>query len=669
MQLKNLIFILVFLLSMGIFAYTVRKINNYLRIGKAENRFDRFDRRINNVLTIALGQSKILRDPIAGPVHAGIFWGFLVLLTSVGESLAEGLFPGFSLNFLGSAYHVIAFISDMMGAIVLISVLVALFRRHIAGPDRVRKIPREAQVDATLILGAIAGIMVSMFLQNAARIALGDGGGYAGSSRPVSLLLSSVLPDSSGTSLVFEISWWTHILLVLGFLNALPYSKHFHVLTSVPNVYFSNRGIRFEGDGALRPIDLEDESAEKFGASDIQDLTWKQLFDSYTCTECGRCTAVCPANLTGKPLSPKKIIVDTRARLTEKAPLLAAGDSSHPVLQKQLLHDFITPDELWACTTCRACVQECPVMIEHVDEIVDLRRNLVLTEGAFPEELQVLYRNLENNFAPWQFSPGDRDRWAVGLDIPRLSELGSARDVDFLFWVGCAGSFDARYKKVSVAFSRIMQKAGIRFAILGTEEKCNGDAARRSGNEYLAQMLARENVETLNRYGVTRVVTACPHCYHSLKKEFPQFGGRYDVIHHSELISTLIETGVVSLDVPRAERVTYHDSCYIGRYNDIYDEPRTSVASIPGVELVEMDRNRDRGFCCGAGGARMFMEEKIGTRVNNERAREAIATGAGTIASACPFCMTMMTDGVKEHQAADRVAVKDIAELVLEAMR
>ncbi len=667
MEIKNIIFLLVLLAAFGVFAWTARKVLGYLALGKAENRFDRFDKRISNTLAIAFGQTKILRDPIAGPVHAGIFWGFVILLTAVVESIGEGLIHGFSFAFLGPLYNLIALSSDIIALVVLVAVLVALFRRHVAGPDRLRKLDRASQMDATVILCTIALIMLSMFVQNGARIAVGEGAAYASNWRPVSMAFAGMFGADSW--LVFEISWWIHILLVLGFLNALPYTKHFHVITSVPNVYFSNKGIRKEGDGALKPLNLEDETAEKFGASDIEDLTWKQLFDSYTCTHCGRCTSVCPANITGKLLSPKKIIVDTRTRLEEKAPLVVAGATDDAALQKQLLHDYITPQELWACTTCRACVQECPVMIEHVDEIVEMRRYLALTEGEFPEQLQLLYRNLENNFAPWQFSPEDRAAWADGLDIPELSQLGDASDIDYLFWVGCAGSFDARYKKVSVALAHIMKRAGLRFAILGREEKCNGDPARRTGNEYLAQTLMMENIERLNAYNVKNIVTACPHCFHSIKNEFPQFGGNYRVVHHSELIAALLDRGIIQLEKALNGAITFHDSCYLGRYNDIYEEPRNVLMHVPEAELREMPRSHDKGFCCGAGGGQMFMEETEGKRVNIERTEEALASGAGTIASACPFCMTMMTDGVKEKGKQEEVAVKDIAELVYEAMR
>ncbi len=670
MDLKAILFILLFLSAILFFVRTSRQRIRWLLVGKRDpSRRGFFERRMNNVLSIVLGQSKLLRDPIAGSIHFGIFWGFLILLTAIAESIFEGIVPGFSLSFLGPFYPPVALIGDLMGTVVILSVAVAFVRRHITGPSRVKEIPKEAQRDATLILGSILLIMLTMLLQNGARMALGEAANFAPGWRIVSGQVAAALAGVPQPALriLFELAWWSHMLLVLLLLNFLPYSKHFHVLTSIPNVYLSNRGITPEG--ALAPLDLEDESAVKFGAQDTEDFTWKQLLDGYTCTECGRCTAACPANGTGKLLSPKKIIVDMRHRLEEKAPsLVALAGGAVPETEKHLLHDYISPQELWACTTCRACVQECPVMIEHVDAIVDMRRYLVLTESEFPAELQTLYRNLENNFAPWQFSPEDRGKWAEDLAVPAMSEIGGADKVEYLFWVGCAGSFDDRYKKVSRAFARILQAAGVSFAILGREEKCNGDTARRTGNEYLAQMFVRENVETLNGYGVRKIVTACPHCFHSLKKEFPQFGGNYEVIHHSELIDDLIGQGRITLRRPSPQSVTFHDSCYLGRYNDIYDAPRRTLSALPGLELREMPRSRDRGFCCGAGGGRMFMEETEGKRVNIERTEEALATGAGVIASACPFCMTMLTDGVKAAEPEAATPVKDIAEIIWEAM-
>ncbi len=393
--------------------------------------------------------------------------------------------------------------------------------------------------------------------------------------------------------------------------------------------------------------------------------------DGFTCTECGRCDSVCPANITGKPLSPRKIITDIRLRTMEKAPSLV---ENLDVDRKKLVDTYITEDELWACTTCRACVEECPVMIEHVSSIVDMRRYLVLTESRFPQELSAAYRNLENNYTVWSFNWRDRAKWTEGLNIP----VAASSSFDILYWVGCAGSFDVRYQKVARAFSRLMTIAGIKFAILGSEEKCSGDPARRSGNEYLAQTLMKENILTFGKYGVKKIVTTCPHCFNTLKNEYPDFGGNYEVVHHTQLIEQLIDSGKLplktSFDNSRAtaraadkKRVTYHDSCYIGRYNGVYDSPRNVLSSFGTSEIVEMRRSKDKGFCCGAGGARMWMEENTGKRVNIERTEEALSTRPDVIASACPFCMTMMSDGVKA-KAASGVAVKDIAELTLEAI-
>jgi Fe-S oxidoreductase len=484
--------------------------------------------------------------------------------------------------------------------------------------------------------------------------------------RPVSYLLAEIFysGDTANAPLYFEIFWWAHIIVILVFLNYLPYSKHLHVITSIPNTYLAN----IEPDYFnIKHLNLEDESIETFGAADIEQLSWKQLLDGYTCTECGRCTAVCPASNVGKSLSPRKIIVDIRRRTLDKAPLLVNGVNEGEMFEKTLVHDYISDIELWQCTTCAACMQECPVMIEHLDSIVDMRRNLVLTESQFPPELNNVFRSIETNFSPWAFNPADRAEWADGLGIKTMAEDSSG---EVLFWVGCAGSYDNRYKKVSRAFASIMQKAGVDFRILGTEEKCNGDTARRLGNEYLAQMMIMQNVELLNGYGVKKIVTACPHCFQSLGREYKQFGGDYQVIHHSRFIEELINSGKLSLEENgSADKVTYHDSCYLGRYNNIYDEPRNLLSRTNGENVVEMERNRSKGFCCGAGGGRMFLEDEEGGRINEERTREALETGASTIASACPFCMTMLTDGIKHFEKTEEVAVRDIAELVLEKIK
>ena len=655
MSLESILFAVVLLCALLFFARNLAHLIRVLGRGKAEDRFSRPWARVKNVLTIAFGQSKLLREPLAGVLHLLIFWGFVILLASILESIGQGLAPSFSLAFLGVLYVPLLALEDIVGILVVVSVAVSILRRLVAPPERLR-VSGHAKADAVLILSLILVVMITMFMQNAARIAwTGESGGHF-----IAAWISPLIPSDAAPA-AFHAAFWAHMIAVLGFLNYLPYSKHLHVLSSIPNVYFASLSAR----GALVPINLADETLTKYGATDIVDLTWKQLLNGYTCTECGRCSSVCPAQTTGKTLNPKKIITDVRARTMELGPaLLSAKGADETLRAHQLLDNFISQEELWACTTCMACMQECPVMIEHLDTIVEMRRGLVLNESRFPDELKTTFANLERNFTPWAFGASMRADWAEGMNIPRLSEVGTS---DVLFWVGCAGAYDARYKKVTQAFARLMQRAGVNFAILGTEEKCNGDAARRMGNEYLAQSLITENVATLNRYGVRKIVVTCPHCLQSLGKEYRQFGGSYEVVHHSAFIEGLIRQGQLTLRQKGSARTTFHDPCYLGRYNDQYDAPRAILDDV-STGRVEMPRSRDRSFCCGAGGGRMWMEERQGKRINIDRTEEALATGAEVIGTGCPFCMTMLSDGLKEKGASDRAQVKDIAELVLEAI-
>jgi len=661
-MIHSIAFAVIFAASIGWFAYSCARLVKSIRLGRSENRLDRVGRRIRNVLAVAFGQSKILRDPFAGLMHLFIFWGFMILLTAVLEAIVEGFIPGFSLRVLGPLFPPLAFLQELIAAMVVASCFLGLARWYLVPPKRYfgREITGHVRMDATLILGLILVIMFTMLCANAGRMSV------FGETSPARFLSALLMPAFSGASgpVWYSIFWWTHILAVLGFLNYLPHSKHLHVLTSVPNVYFTSLAPR----GQLSRIDLEDESAEKFGAEDIRDLTWKQLLDGFTCTDCGRCTAACPANGTGKVLSPRKIIMNIRERTAEVAPVLhaGAGDQHKDLVAHRLLDNFITDQELWDCTTCRACMQECPVNIEHIPAIVDMRRFLVLTESRFPEELTATFKNLETNFTPWAFSHETRADWAKDLDVKTMAETGG-EGIELLYWVGCAGSYDQRYQKVSRAMVGLLNAAGIRFAILGREEKCNGDPARRAGNEYLAQMLIAENVATLLRYKVRKIVATCPHCYNTLKNEYPQFGGNFEVVHHTELLQDLVRSGRLKISGRSSDRVTFHDSCYIGRYNNIYDAPRDLLRAA-GNRLSEMPRSGDRGFCCGAGGARMFMEEKEGKRVNVARTEEALALDPNVIATACPFCMTMITDGLKAKNVDDTVRVRDVAEYLADTL-
>jgi Fe-S oxidoreductase len=659
---NSVAFIVVLLAALGFFVFSSIRLVKLVSLGKAENRFDATGTRIKNVLVVALGQSKLLREPFAGLMHFFIFWGFVILLSAILEAIVQGVVPGVTLELLGPLFPPLAVLQETMGILVVLACLLGLARWWLFPPKRYfgPEISAHVRFDATLILLVILTIIVSMLGSYAARMGIS---GHPADARFISARFAGLFGDPHQARIWDMVFWWVHLIAVLGFLNYLPYSKHLHILTSIPNVFFASLKPR----GELAKLDLEDENAEKFGAEDIRDLTWKQLLDGFTCTDCGRCTSVCPAHQTGKALSPRKIIMNIRERTSELAPCLLRGtkDQHQDVAAHRLLGHYVTDEELWACTSCRACMEECPVMIEHVPAIMDMRRFLVLSESRFPPELTATYKNLETNYTPWAFSHESRADWAKGLDVRTMAEAGDG--VDVLYWVGCAGSYDQRYQKVARAMVKLMHAAGIRFAILGTEEKCNGDLARRSGNEYLAQMLMTDNVATLNKYKFKRILATCPHCYNTLKNEYPQFGGHYQVTLHTAFLDELMQSGKLRVGQQAHGKVVFHDPCYAGRYNGIYDAPRRSLAAC-GANLVEMRHARDKGFCCGAGGGRMFMEETVGKRVNIERTEEALLLNPQTIASACPFCMTMLTDGVKAKDADEKVQVRDVAEILADAL-
>ncbi|ROL59722.1 4Fe-4S dicluster domain-containing protein [Bacteroidetes/Chlorobi group bacterium ChocPot_Mid] len=670
MMIRPIIFGIVLAFFSGMLYYNLKRIFSYLQIAKNDNRTDNPGRRIIHTLKVAFGQTKIFRQRFAGIVHVGIYWGFLVLLFLASEAVFQGFYHKFNWSFLGPIYPVITISTDFFSLVVIIAVTFSFLRRFVFKVKRLQG-DRHETLDAIIVFGSIFIIVSSLMIEKSSCYVLGTL--PESSFCPVTLALTSIIPVSAA-NIIYEISWWVHILAILLFANYLPFSKHFHVYTSIPNVYFSPEKIPNKVDR----IDFEQEGVEKFGVVDLDDLSWKSIFDSYSCTHCGRCTSVCPANLTGKELSPREIIVQIRERTKEAAPIMLkmkqAKDSGkeyipseeeQKILDKKFVGDYENIDALWQCTTCGACMQECPITIEHVPVIIGMRQSLVMMESNFPQEIQPSFSDLENNGSPWSFSPTERADWAEGTGIKTCAESG---DFDILFWVGCAGSFDDRAKKISLAFSKIMQKANINFRILGQEERCNGDVARRAGNEYLADMLIKMNIETLNRYNVKKIVTICPHCFNTFKNEYPDFGGNYEVVHHSEFIMHLIEEGKIRIkpNLKNDLKLTYHDSCYLGRYNQIYDAPRFGLEKIVGKNLVEPKRAKDKGFCCGAGGAQMFLEETKGKRVNIERTEELLETGANCIAVNCPFCMTMITDGVKAKDKVDEIAVKDIAEIILD---
>lgn len=618
----------------------------------------------------------LLRDSAAGLMHSMMYFGFLVLLgvTTVLE-IDHQMPPAF--KFLhGDVYRGYALVGDVAGLVFTIGVIWAILRRYIQRPYRIRI---KTKTEHAVILGVLLTIGVSGFGAEAFRIAQGQASGLALEYEKWSVVgypLAQLVNSASATTLAtWHQAWWVvHVLAFVVFLAILPITMLRHIFTSPLNMYLKDRQ---RPKGAMRPMpNLTETSLESFGAHVIEDFTWKQLLDLDACTMCGRCTSVCPAHATGKPLDPREIILKsgevmaaTAAHASGEKISSQLGVDAPITLSANSLFERITAEEIWSCTSCKACDEICPVNIEILDKILDMRRYLTLMESDFPAELGTAYRAMENQSNPWGMNQGERGDWAKDLDVTVLNP-GATFAHEYLYWVGCAGSFDDKNKKVTQSMAKLLKRAGIDVAILGPSEMCTGDSARRSGNEYLFQMLALPNIEMLNGMGVRKIITQCPHCFNTLANEYPQFGGNYEVIHHSQLLEHLIESG--KLDVSNAtlgERITYHDSCYLGRYNDVYLAPRNVIGAIKGLDIVEMPRNGTNGMCCGAGGARMWMEENIGTKVNDERAAEAISTGASRVATACPFCYIMLDDGVKgAGKEESQVKVADIAIHLLDAI-
>ncbi len=645
------------LVSFALFARRARRLIGIVRLGQPVDRGDDVARRVGLEATVVLGQRKLFQRALPGAMHAAIFWGFLVLLTTILEAFGEVFTRHFTIPLIGRT-AALGLIQDLFMTLVAVGVAIAFYIRKAQRPER---FAGSHVHEADYILLWILAIVLSLWALRADRIAM-ELNGPPAAWMPVSNLLAPAFHGlSSGVQEALgQLFLWIHLLLILGFLTYIPYSKHLHIVASEPNVWFSNTKAR----GRLRPLKIDLESLEEdvsLGAATLEDLTWKEILDTYTCTECGRCQNACPAWNTGKPLSPKLLIMNLRDHVFEQGPRILDAKAAGASYEKVDLVPAVVDDEVvWSCTTCGACMQECPVDIEHVDHIVDLRRNLVMAESRFPAEAGTLLRNLESASNPWGQSQSSRADWAAGLGVRVLAPGEPAPEV--LYWVGCAGSFDERARKISRAMAQVLAAAGIDFAILGPKELCTGDPARRIGNEYLFQMLAEQNVETLNGAGVRTIVASCPHCFNTLKNEYPDYGGTYEVVHHTELFSRLVREGRLALTGEVNELLTYHDPCYLGRHNEVYEEPRDVLAHVPGLRTVELPRHHERGFCCGAGGARMWMEERSGKRINIERTDEAVATGAQSVGVACPYCLIMLDDGAKARGA--ELKVVDVAQVL-----
>jgi len=609
----------------------------------------------------------LLRDPAAGIMHSLIYFSFLILLAvttvlEINHQLPE------SAKFLhGDVYRGYALVGDVAGAAFVLGVVWALVRRYVVQPYRIRI---KSKPEHLLILGTLLAIGVTGFAAEMFRIALAgrpDFEEWSVIGYPLSGLVDT-LDNAAG----WHQAWWiAHVVSFLLFIVILPVTMLRHMFTSPLNMYLRDHE---RPKGAMKAMpNLMETELETFGASTVEDFTWKQLLDADACTMCGRCTSVCPAHATGKSLDPREIVLkagEVMARTGTPAVSPPIGMDPEITVSANSLFERITPEEVWACTSCKACDEICPVNIEILDKILDMRRYLSLMESNFPTELGTAYRSMENSGNPWGMSQSDRGAWAAKLDGVSIVEPGGTFDHEYLYWVGCAGSFDDKNQRVSVAMAKLMQRAELDFAILGPSENCTGDPARRSGNEYIFQMLAMQNIETLDGMGVRKIVTQCPHCFNTLGNEYPQLGGNYEVVHHSQLLEWLIAEGRLDMSDARLdERVVYHDSCYLGRHNDVYLAPRKVIGSLGGIEIVEAGRNGTKGMCCGAGGARMWMEETTGKKVNDERSQELIATGASRIATACPFCYIMIDDGAKAAgKEDDEVRVGDISMHLLEAL-
>jgi Fe-S oxidoreductase/nitrate reductase gamma subunit len=659
---KPIIMAILIIAAFGFFFYNVYNLFKLLRLGKYDNRFDNVGERVRRVLVYVFGQKRLVTNyKFAGYEHFMIFWGFIIITIGTIEILVSGVFPGFRL-IPGGAHNVYEFILDIVQTLVVIAIIMGIINRTTIAKRR-----EVNGLDAVVILGLIFGLMVTALGTMATNVAMGE-------AEPKWLPVSSAIAgvffsgmSDSGLRYSHEFFWWFHVLIVLGFLNYLPYSKHSHVFTAIPNVFFQD----LEPRGALKPIDFENvpEDVDHFGAGKIQDFTWKDILDAYTCTECGRCTDNCPAWHTEKPLSPREIVVKLRHYASSEGKALLNGSSSNGREAATIPGpEWITEAELWACTSCNACVEQCPLFIDQMGKIMEMRRFLTL-EGRLTGSAAKTLQKLQTQGNPWGFSEGDRAKWISGYEgVNVIGESGveDASAFDYIYWMGCYGGYDPRGQKIAQSIVSLLTQAGVSFAVLGPMESCTGDPARRLGEEALYQMLATQNIETLNGLKVKKVIANCPHCFNTIKNEYPQFGGNYEVIHHTQLLNDLVKQGRLKPTKEINQGVAYHDPCYLGRYNRVFDEPRELLQSIPGLRLIELDRRREKSFCCGAGGGKIWMEEDA-PRVNWNRFEEVESKNPDTLAVACYFCDTMFEDASK-HAGNDKMEIKDISVILRESV-
>jgi len=655
----QIVLVLCILAATGFFAFEVWKRVRLVKTGRRDEvRTDKPGQRLAFVIGRVFSQFCAVKDrPLVGLMHAFVFWGFVFFAVATINHVAGAFSQGFSLWGHGTFNDLWFLGVDIVAVFCIIGTLYLAVRRFIVKPVAITKpMPISRSPQSAVVLSLIFGLMVTYLLNQGGEIVL-KGEAFA-RWMPVSQAVAPLLAGLStgALELLNSVMWWAHILMVLVFLVFIPHSKHFHLVAGPVNMFLRSH----EPIGTLKKIDFE--QTEEFGATTVNQFQWKSIVDFFSCVDCGRCQDVCPAFQSDKALSPKVIMMSLRKHILHESGNLLKGDApAEPILEA-----WIKDDEIWACTTCGACMEACPVSNEHIPTIIEMRRARMMMENKFPQELNPAFKGIETNSNPWNMGSSARAEWAQDLNVPRMAEKQQA---EYLWFVGCAGCFDDRGKEISRAFVKILNAAGVDYAILGEEEGCCGDPARRAGNEYLFQMNAEQNVTTMQQYQFKKIVTCCPHGMHILKNEYGQFGGQYEVVHHSQLIAELIRSGKLNIQPDGIGKFTYHDSCYLGRYNHIYNEPRQALQAISKHGLVEMARTKNKSFCCGAGGGRMFMEETVGTRINHIRVQDALDSGAQTVGVACPFCKSMFDDGIKEKGVEDKLKVLDIAQIVANSLR